>query len=375
MNNSTTDIIVIGAGIHGAGVALAAADAGYSVLVLEKSSVAAGTSSRSSKLIHGGLRYLESGQISLVYECLQQRSELLKLYPDLVKAVPFYIPLYRSSHRQAWQIHLGLSLYGLLSGFKSHSRFHRIKKTEWSTLDQLRSTDLRAVYQYWDAQTDDSLLTQRVMQEAMGKGAKLTESAQVSKIMLEASGCQVTINQGEKQCTHQSTAVINAAGPWCNHILDLTKPDPEKLAMDLVQGTHIIIDKPTRKGVYYLESPLDQRAIFVMPWQGKTLVGTTEHLFTGDPDQVKPLATEIDYLSKCYAHYFQRGEEKIKILDSFAGLRVLPKQAGAAFHRPRETIVHAAPDARMLTIYGGKLTAFRSTAAKVLSKINHLCGT
>ena len=167
------DLVIIGGGIHGAGIAQAAAARGLSVMVLEQSGIASGTSSRSSKLIHGGLRYLESGQFALVRECLHERTLLLKLAPQLVKLKSFYIPVYRDTTRRPWLLHLGLSLYALLGGLHPAVRFCRVPQSRWRNLDGLDTAQLEAVFQYNDAQTDDAALTRAVMRSAQQLGAQL----------------------------------------------------------------------------------------------------------------------------------------------------------------------------------------------------------
>ncbi|HKQ30418.1 MAG TPA: FAD-dependent oxidoreductase, partial [Burkholderiales bacterium] len=151
--NSHYDIVVIGGGIHGAGVAQAAAAAGYSVLALEKTALAAGTSSRSSKLIHGGLRYLESGRLRMVRESLHERAVLLRIAPELVRLVPFYLPIYPDTRRRPWQIAAGLSLYALLGGLARDNRFVRVPRAEWDDLEGLDMHRLQCVFRYYDGQT------------------------------------------------------------------------------------------------------------------------------------------------------------------------------------------------------------------------------
>jgi glycerol-3-phosphate dehydrogenase len=162
------DVAIIGGGIHGVGVAQAAAARGHKTVLLEQyDHLAEGTSSRSSKLIHGGLRYLEQYEFSLVRECLLERSYLLNNAPDLVKLTPVYIPIYKSSKRSALMIRAGLSLYALLGNFSVDARFKKVKKSQWNQLHGLNQQDLQAVYQYYEAQTDDSLLTKAVMDSAL----------------------------------------------------------------------------------------------------------------------------------------------------------------------------------------------------------------
>ncbi|MEE8343300.1 MAG: FAD-dependent oxidoreductase, partial [Gammaproteobacteria bacterium] len=177
MTDGSYHVGIIGGGIHGVGVAQRAAAQGYTVLVLEKAGLAAGTSSRSSKLIHGGLRYLESAQFGLVRECLRERSLLLQIAPELVRLQPFMVPVYRHTRRRPWQLRLGLSLYALLGGMDKENRFTTIPRRHWDQLDGLATEGLEKVYRYRDAQTDDALLTRAVMNSAQELGAELAMPA------------------------------------------------------------------------------------------------------------------------------------------------------------------------------------------------------
>src|SRR6204780_15197 len=171
------DVIVVGGGIHGAGVVQAGAAAGHSTLLIEKCALASGTSSRSSKLIHGGLGYLESGQFSLVRESLRERAVHLRIAPDLVELKPFFIPVYKDTRRRPWQLRLGLSMYALLGGFDASTRFGTVPKEEWQELDGLDTRNLQAVIRYHDAQTDDARLTRAVVESARSLGGELAVPA------------------------------------------------------------------------------------------------------------------------------------------------------------------------------------------------------
>lgn len=365
------DVVVIGAGIHGAGIAQAAAAGGYTVLLLEQHAPAFGTSSRSSKLIHGGLRYLETGQFALVRECLRERELLLKLAPDLVRLVPFYIPVYRHTTRRPWQIRTGLSLYALLGGLGEHVRFTSVPRTQWAELDGIATHDLQAVYRYFDAQTDDTALTRAVLHSAQTLGATVKLPAEFLHATLLPETCSV--RYAHANTTHEITTrvLINAAGPWVTGILKKVTPIPFIPAVDLVQGAHIVVEGTTHRGIYYVEAPRDRRAVFVMPWQNHTLIGTTETHYDGNPAAVQALPQEIDYLLETYRRYFPNARE-VTVRESFAGLRVLPRADGSAFHRPRETLLLCDNDAqpRLVSVVGGKLTAYRATAEKLLKKIS-----
>ena len=368
------DVVVVGGGIHGVGVAQAVAGAGHSVLLLEKKKLAAGTSSRSSKLIHGGLRYLESGQFHLVRESLRERRILLSIAPELVELKPFFMPLYRTTRRQPWQLRLGLSIYALLGGLGPESRFASVPKSEWDSLDGLQTRGLRTVLRYFDAQTDDLALTRAVMRSAEYLGAERASPAELfaAEVRADSVIAQYTHDGAPQECEAQ--VLVNAAGPWVKRVMDRITPRIESPSIELVQGSHILVRDTVRQGIYYVESPRDGRAIFVMPWRSNMLVGTTETRFRGDPDGVQPLAAEKHYLVNVLRHYFPRHAQLTvgDLLDSFAGVRVLPAGRGHAFHRSRETLLICDRDdhPRVVGIYGGKLTGYRATAEQVVQRIS-----
>ena len=369
------DVIVIGAGVHGAGVAQAVAASGYSVCVLEKHTVGSGTSSKSSKLIHGGLRYLESYQFSLVRKSLKERAVLCRIAPDLVKLKPFYIPIYKQTSRRPWQIRLGLSLYALLGNVQKNNLFKRLPKNNLETVDGLNGVSLQEIYKYNDGQTNDKKLTEAIMVSAIQLGAKLVNPSEIKSITKNDKSFEVNYKYKNIEKNISSTVIVNAAGPWVNEIHNAINIKTKVLDIDLVQGAHIIIDVAAPSGIYYLEAK-DKRAVFVMPYEfdGRkiTMVGTTEKIFEGRASDVKASKEEVDYLLNLYSSYFPN-EKNIKILNQFAGLRVLPKYNGSLFSRPRDTVLHWAT-AGLLSLYGGKLTAYRSTSDLVLKKIKPLLG-
>ncbi len=367
------DVVVVGGGIHGVGVAQAAAAAGHSVLLLEKTSLAAGTSSRSSKLIHGGLRYLESGQFHLVRESLRERRILLAIAPELVQLKPFILPLYRETRRRPWQLRVGLSIYALLGGLGPETRFGTVPRSEWTQLDGLQTRGLRTVLRYFDAQTDDAALTRAVMRSAQTLGADVLAPAEFFAAELREDSVIVRYTHNGAPAECGTRVLVNAAGPWVKRVMERIAPRVPSPTIELVQGTHIVVRDTPTQGIYYVESPRDGRAIFVMPWRGNMLVGTTESRFRGDPETVHPLMAEKHYLVGVLRHYFPRHAhlQVREIIDSFAGIRVLPAGAGHAFHRSRETLLISdrAHHPRVLGIYGGKLTGYRATAEHVMERI------
>ncbi|MET0377401.1 MAG: FAD-dependent oxidoreductase [Spongiibacteraceae bacterium] len=371
----TFDVAIIGGGIHGAGVAQASAAAGYRTLLIERGEWAAATSRSSSKLIHGGLRYLESAQFNLVRHSLRERTLLLRNAPELVRAVPFYIPIYRHTRRRPWQIRIGLTLYALLAGLHPLARFRRVPQSEWATLPGLRREGLQTIFQYWDAQTDDAALTRAVVQSAAALGAICLTGCELQHSK-EGGGLhrlQLRRDDHNWQCSARS--LVNAAGPWVNEVAARCENGGPSRALSWVKGTHIVLPTappPTTKhGIFYLEAPRDGRAIFVMPWHGKTLVGTTEVEI--DSPGAAPTADEIAYLLETLQFYFPQHPDTV--LESFAGVRVLPADSASPFGRARESVLarggHAAP---IVSIYGGKLTTWRHTAEQVLAALRPALG-
>ena len=360
------DVAVVGAGIHGAGVLQAAGAAGHRAILLEEREPAAGTSSRSSKLVHGGLRYLETFQLGLVRESLRERAILLRIAPSLVKLVPFHVPIYRETSRRPWKIRAGLSLYAALGGFAREARFARVPRSEWSALDGLATDGLQAVFRYFDGQTDDRALVRAVIASAESLGARALARTRFAGATLEGGTWEVRYVDGAEVRTCRARALVNASGPWIEDVRGRIDPRPPGFQVDLVGGAHVEIEGAIERGIYYTEAPEDRRAVFVMPWKGRTLVGTTETPYRGDPAAVEPLASEIEYLRATFRRYFPRRDGKL--VDAWAGLRVLPRGAGAPFRRRRDTTL--VPDderaPRTVAIYGGKLTGYRATAEKVM---------
>ncbi len=374
MVHADYDVVVIGAGIQGAGVAQICALNKLKVLLLEQFTVGSQTSSRSSKLIHGGLRYLESWQWGLVRECLRERKILLDIAPDLVKLLPFYIPVYKETSRRPLTIRLGLSLYAFLGGLSRDCRFRKVPRSEWSQLQGLETRNLKTVYQYFDAQTDDMLLTRSVVASAVEHGAELIEDAQfigadISDEKIELNYQPLSKPGSCKSCT--TRIIVNAAGPWVNQVIQKISPAPSQQNVEFVQGAHIVVDYPLANKIFYLEAPQDRRAVFAMPWKEKTLMGTTETPYSGDPARVIPFEDETAYLKEVFSNYFPASTSS-KILHSFAGIRVLPAEGKDSFNTSRESVTafDNKDNPRVISICGGKLTAYRHAAELIYKSIS-----
>lgn len=365
-------MLVVGGGIHGVGIAQAVAAAGRSVLLVEKSQLAAGTSGRSSKLIHGGLRYLESFHLGVVRECLRERGILLRIAGDLVAMERFHLPVYAGARRGPLVIGAGLGLYALLSGFAAGSGFTRLSRRERRSLPGLRQEGLQSVFRFQDARTDDRLLTRAVMQSARDLGARLWQPAELLSARLTGDGAVARIRHGEREQEVSCAVLVNAAGPWVGQVLERFEPRQPGPDFELVQGSHIFLRKAVADRCYYLENPRDGRGVFVLPWRDGTLVGTTETRFHGRPEDAAPRRSEIRYLKRVVKHFFPQAVDALSgRVSAFAGLRVLPAGTGHAFQRSRETrlVTDRNGSPRLISIYGGKLTAYRATAQKVLDRM------
>jgi len=369
-DSNTYDIIIIGGGIQGAGVAQAAAICGYKTLVLEKFPAAGlGTSCKSSKLIHGGLRYLETGQLKLVKECLLERKRLLKNAPHLVKLISFYIPIYENSTRPAWLIWLGLCIYSIFS-FK---KFSIIKKSQWKNLDNLRQNKLRHVFKYYDAQTDDMALTQAVIESAIKQGAEVKYNAELINCVANKENHNVCFKENTQLIYVRGKCIINCSGPWVKHTQSSISPELHLPEVNLISGAHIIIKHALMMGAYYIQAN-DNRAIFILPWKNDTiLIGTTETLYSGDPGEVTPSDCEITYLLENYNQHFNSDVKKDEIISAFAGVRVLPGNKKSSFNKSRDSlIVHNSKTPAQITVVGGKLTGYRASSEKVVKLLKKI---
>jgi len=366
LNKLDYDVLIIGGGIYGCGIAQAAAASDYRTGLIEQYKLASGTSSRSTKLIHGGLRYLEQGNLKLVYEALAERERLLSLAPTLVSREWFYIPIYRDSKRPPWMVWTGLCLYWLLSG--GRSGFKRVPKQTWErVLPGLNKDNMRALLAYEDAATDDAALTRAVAASAQSFGCDIREDTALTQARYQDDRWHITTVAGK---TVTSRLLVNAAGPWVNHIRARIKPLPPLVSVQLVQGTHLVLDRDCPSYIY--TESMDGRVMFFRPWQGKTLVGTTETPFNGDPDHVHPTEKEITDILTTWNHYFPASPcSEADILATYCGLRVLPERSGQAFAASRETVLCCDNEQHptYIAIYGGKLTTYRKEAEKVVTLI------
>ncbi len=353
------DIGVVGAGINGMCTAWLLAQEGHKVTVYEREMPMAATSSASSKLLHGGLRYLENLEFRLVKEALQERDAWFERVPHLAKSLRLMIPVYSCSRRNRWQYALGLGLYDHLakSRFVPRSQWHD-KPSTVAMHPGLKAEGLKGAYSFWDGQMDDHSLGLWVTEQALAAGVRLEKGTEVKQISLLG---EVVTCEG-KTIKHQK--LINVAGPWAQN-LARNSGIPLQHQLDLVRGSHIVL-RDNCKQAWLLEVPGERRIFFVLPWQGKTLVGTTEVRQTLD-QPIKCSLEEQDYLLKAYKHYFPQAT--LVIESSFAGLRPLIKSASNPTQATREYVIEQ--HGLVTTVLGGKWTTSMALARKVKEKVIH----
>lgn len=395
VENKTYDLLIIGGGINGTGIARDATLRGLKVLLVEKGDFAAGTSSKSSKLIHGGLRYLQQAEFGLVFESVSERTMLLKLAGHLVRPLEFLVPAYRGQYPGRTALHCGLLLYDALAKFSAPGR-HRAYMARGLLAREpgLRRERLTGGVTYFDSATDDARLTLENALDARDHGADLLTYARVVRFVAKKGGSDAPIEGAELRdvtdenvgATVRAKLVINATGPWADQLLKLAEPgfvatkENTKDRAPLLRptkGTHIVLPSsrlPVRHAVV-MTAPQDQRVLFAIPWTdpdvpeaSRTVLGTTDTDFRGDPDRVFTDAADVDYLLTCANHFFPDAKLVPQdVMSTWAGLRplVAPSAEGlSASQVSREHRIMTRPG--MLTLVGGKLTTYRRMSAEVV---------
>jgi glycerol-3-phosphate dehydrogenase len=370
------DVIIIGAGINGAGIARDAAMRGLRVLLLDKGDIGGGTTSWSTRLIHGGLRYLEYGEIGLVRESLRERERLFRIAPHLVRPLPLLIPIYEESRRGPMMIRAGMLAYDVLSFDKSLDHHHILSREE--TLERasrLEQKGLRAAALYYDAQVEyaERLAVENVL-SALGNGATVLTYTRVDKLLFDGNKVKGTefkdlFNGGFYQA--RSDFVINVAGPWVDDILKRDGFKVERL-IGGTKGSHIIVKvfAGAPRDALYVEAKTDGRPFFIIPWNNLFLIGTTDILFDGNLDEVIADESEIDYLLREANRALPSVRLKREdVLYAYSGVRPLPfvsdeKESGIT---RRHFIRDHAPEIEgLLSIVGGKLTTYRNLAEQTV---------
>jgi glycerol-3-phosphate dehydrogenase len=361
-------VAVIGGGINGAGIAWELARRDYQVTLFEKEICGAQTSSATTKMIHGGLRYLEHLQFALVRESLRERAWLLRTIPELVRPIEIMLPVYEDSPRRRGTIKLGLLLYDLLAGRENIAGHTALDAGEILERVPLRDEGLIGGYSYWDAQVDDFALVRAVIASAAHEGAEIREETEVVSLVRLGDRWLVHTAGGDEV---SFDLIVNAAGPWMNEILRANGIEAPYV-LSLVRGSHIVLREQVSETGLLLQSVTDRRVFFVMPWKEGTLVGTTEVVQRESPDRVEPAGEEIDYLIRRFNRYFSFPISRGEIDHAFAGVRPLVGRASNPSAIGRDFRV--VRDGNMINVFGGKMTTFMSLARKVALRADNYFG-
>jgi glycerol-3-phosphate dehydrogenase len=366
------DLAVIGGGINGAGIARDAAGRGLSVLLVEQNDLGWATSSASTKLVHGGLRYLEQGALRLVRESLIEREVLLGLAPHLVRPLRFVMP-YRAGLRPAWQLRLGLFVYDHLGGRDLLPGTRVLDLTHGPVAAPLDHR-FRSGFEYSDCQVDDSRLVVLTALDAAERGATIRTRTRLVGADRAGADWRLALSERGERLVVTARALVNAAGPWVRQVSEQVLRVPEPAPVILVKGSHVVLPRLFDHDRAYLFQGDDGRVVFAIPYHHDfTLIGTTDEPFAGEPDSVAPSPEEIAYLARMVSWYLRDPVDAHAPVWTFAGVRPL---YGAARENPKDVtreyqVVLDAPSrqAPLVTVYGGKITTYRRLAEEVLARL------
>ncbi len=369
------DIFVIGGGINGCGIARDAVGRGYSVALAEMDDFASGTSSRATKLIHGGLRYLEHYEFRLVRESLMEREVLWAMAPHIIWPMRFVLPFHKGGIRPAWLIRLGLFLYDHIGGRKLLPATRTLDMRRDPAAKPLKALFTKA-FEYSDGWVDDARLVVLNARDAAQKGARIMTRSRVVSAKREAGLWSVDVEDGATGAvnTFKARMLINAAGPWVDVVLSNAVRKNKVHNVRLVQGSHIVVKKKfDDPRAYFFQNP-DNRIIFAIPYETDfTLIGTTDSDFTGDPKNIQITEGEINYLCSAASEYFSEPVKPADVVWTYSGVRPLYDDgASKAQEATRDYVLKIDAnngDAPLLNVFGGKLTTYRRLSEHALEKI------
>lgn len=374
---TTFDILIVGGGINGCGIARDAAGRGYQVLLAEKSDLASGTSSWSTKLVHGGLRYLEHREFRLVRESLEEREVLLRMAPHIIWPLRFVLP-HHGGLRPAWLLRLGLFLYDHIGGRK--------------LLPGTRTLDLRSdeagcplkaefskAFEYSDCWVMDSRLVALNASDAADRGAEIRTRTSVTSLRRDGGTWSATLTREDGSEEVRARMVVNAAGPWVDEVIRGSLGRNDVRNVRLVQGSHVVVRKLYEHDRCYIFQNSDNRIIFAIPYEDDfTLIGTTDRDYEGEPGAVRITDAEIDYLLSAAGKYFKRSIQRDDIVWTYSGVRPLfDDGASSAQEATRDYVLKVeggSGEAKMLNIFGGKITTYRRLAESALERVEEVLG-
>jgi len=361
------DIFIIGGGINGAGIARDAAGRGLKVFLAEKNKVGSATSSWSSKLIHGGLRYLENYEFKLVRESLKEREVITRIAPNITKPLPFIIP-HSKKLRSKLLISLGLFLYDNLGGKTKIPKSSKINFNK--KYSSILKSHFKVGFQYYDVQVDDKKLVEMNIEDAKKMGAHIVENRKVINANRSKEGWEISLDNDE---IVNSKILINAAGPWINEIVNNVIKINKNKSIRLVRGSHIIIKKLYDQEVAFTLQNDDNRIVFIIPYKNDySLIGTTE-VDVNSPDNPLISNEEKIYLINIINNHFNKQISEEDIVDTYSGIRPLIEDFREASKVTRDYVFDLNLEDKnspLLNIYGGKLTTYRQLSEKVIEELN-----
>lgn len=368
------DLLIIGAGINGASIARDASLRGLSVCIIEKNKIASGASSNSSKLAHGGLRYLEHFEFSMVKKTLKERDILLETAPKYVKPLEFIYPVYTFSKRPFWKIKIGMKVYSFLSK-QSKLPNYKILSPELisSICPQIKTKKLVGGASYFDGQLDDKEMVFANINCAKNNKAIIHEYSEVLEFIKENKKIKgISMLKNNKKETIYAKCIINATGAWANTIAKLDSKKTANLVSP-TKGVHIVLPDIGLKKALILETPQDKRIFFLIPWKNQTLVGTTDTEFNNHPDDMSATKEDFRYLLKATNYYLKNHIFTYNdIIDSFVGLRPLEATEKKASDKSRDFSLIQSKSG-LIHLFGGKYTSYRLMAELAVDKaIKHI---
>jgi glycerol-3-phosphate dehydrogenase len=366
------DLAIIGGGINGAGIARAASGRGLRVLLLEQHDLASGTSQASTKLIHGGLRYLERGAFLMVREALSERETLLRMAPHIIRPMRFVLPAVPGP-RSPWLLRIGLLMYDWLGARRLLPAARTLDLTHHATGDPLQRKYVSG-FEYSDCAVDDSRLVVLCALDAAEHGATIRTRTKVVRAEREDVWRLILNAQGRRDVA-TARVLVNAAGPWAGIVAETVLRLEGQTPPRLVKGSHIVVPKLFEHDRGYIFQNPERRVVFALPFADDfTLIGTTNVEFSGDLDAVAPSADEVIYLCRSVNEFFRARVEPDQVLWAFSGVRSLyddgsgrPEDVTRDYHLALDKRYGAAP---LLTVYGGKITTFRRLAQDALGKLS-----
>lgn len=362
----TYDLVVIGGGINGVGIAADAAGRGLSVLLCEKDDLASHTSSASSKLIHGGLRYLEHKEFRLVREALAEREVLMAKAPHLIRAMRFIMP-HRPHLRPAWLIRTGLFFYDHLG---KREKLAGSNLVDFDPETSLFKPEIVKGFEYSDCAVDDARLVIANAMQAREHGASIQTRTRCLAAQVEQNAWTVQLQNAQSNFTVRAKVLVNAAGPWVTQFIQQDLQMKAAYMIRLIQGSHIIVPKIYAGDKAFILQNDDQRIVFAIPYLDEyTLIGTTDQRYLGNPDQVEITEGEIDYLLKVMNGHFQQQMTREDIISTYSGVRPLCDDESdnpSAMTRDYTLVLSQEQPAPLLSVYGGKLTTYRKLAESAM---------